>query len=445
MIIWQLLFLTSAAVHAYPQDELEIEIDHYINAYEKMNQFSGSIIVAQNDKIIINKGYGMANYEHDIPNNPQTVFRIGSLTKQFTAMAVMMLEEQGLLDIDENVSKYIPDYPGGDLITIKHLLTHTSGIPDHTELPDFNEDRRVYPSSIDNTISTFKNKALEFSPGEKFKYSSSGYILLGYIIEKVADRSYEDYINHFIFEPLQMSQSGFERPDRIVKYHSSGYTVENDEIVKAQYRNISNAHASGALYSTTEDMYLWDRALYTEKLITKKSLGIMFTPFTENYGLGWGVVDVFNRRMAGHNGETEGYRANITRFLNDDVCIIILSNLEQTQVGKMSIDLAAIIFGEKYSIPEMKSVVTVDLTILNDYVGIYELSPSFSFTISREDTQLFCQATGQDKFEIYPESETKFFIKDVDAQISFVRDENNSVEKLILHQGGRDIPAKKIG
>ena len=170
----------------------------------------------------------------------------------------------------------------------------------------------------------------------------------------------------------------------------------------------------------------------------------MFTPFKDKYGYGWGIVDVFNRKMVGHNGETEGFRANITRFVNDNACIIILSNLEQTPVGKMSIDLAAILFGEKYVIPKMREIIKVDPNILNDYVGKYELKPNFHFIITQDSTHLFCQATGQNKLEIYPESETKFFVKEVGAHISFIRNENKTVEKLILHQGGSDISAQKI-
>jgi len=443
-IIIQLFFISLFTFCVNLQEDTEKKVDQYINAYVKMNQFSGSILIAQNEKIIINKGYGMANWEYDIPNSPETKFRIASLTKQFTAMAILMLEEKGLLDLNDPLTKYIPDYPSGDKIKILHLLTHTSGIPDHTEFPDFNKERRVYQYDIIKTIETFKNKPLEFLPGEKFKYSNSGYILLGYIIEKITNMSYEQYIDNNIFKPLNMTHSGFEHPDKIIKNHAVGYKIENNEIRKAKYRNISNAHASGALYSTTEDLYLWDRALYTEKLIKKSSLEKMFTPFKDHYGYGWGIVDVFNRKMVGHNGETEGFRTNISRFINDDACIIILSNLEQTPVGKISIDLAAILFGEEYEIPKIREIIKVDPNILNDYVGKYELKPNFYLIITKENTRLFCQPTGQNKLEIYPESETTFFIKEVDAQITFIRNENKTVEKLILHQGGRDISAKKI-
>ncbi len=444
LIIFLLFSISISTLYAGTKEDIEKKVDEYISAFVKMKQFSGSILIAQNGRIIVNKGYGMANYEHEIPNNSQTKFRIASLTKQFTAMAIMILEEKKLLNVNDYLTKYIPDYPNGDKIKIVHLLTSTSGIPDHTELPDFNQERRVFHYDIAKTIETFKNKSLEFSPGEKFKYSNSGYILLGYIIEKVSNMPYGKYIEQNIFKPLNMNNSGFENTEEIIKHRASGYSIKEDKIINAAYRNMSNAHASGALYSTIEDLFQWDRALYTEKLIKKTSLEKMFTPFTDTYGYGWGIVNIFNRKMAGHNGEIEGFRTNITRFINDDACIIILSNFEQTPVGKISIDLAAILFGEEYVIPKLREIITVDPNILNDYVGKYEINPNFHFTITKENAQLYCQATGQEKFEIYPESETKFFLKVIDAQISFIRNENKEVEKLILHQGGRETPAKKV-
>jgi len=445
LIISLLVFIPlSTTLYAKTKKDFKNKVDQYITAYVNMNQFSGSVLIAQNGRILISKGYGMANYEHEVPNNSQTKFRIGSLTKQFTAMAIMMLEEQELLSINDYLKEYMPDYPNGDKIKIKHLLTHTSGIPDHTELPGFNKERRVYQYDVVKTIEAFKNKPLEFTPGEKFNYSNSGYILLGCIIETVTQMSYEDFVVKHIFKSLNMAHSGYESYREIIKHQANGYSIKNKEIIKAEYRIISNAHASGALYSTVEDLYLWDRALYTEKLIKKSSLQKMFTPFKDQYGYGWGIVKLFNRRMVGHNGETEGFRLNISRFIDDDACIIILSNFEQTPVGKISADLAAILFGEPYTIPKAKQTIKVNPKILNDYVGEYEVSPKFSFTITKENNQLFCQPTGQDKLEIYPESETTFFLKKIDAQISFIREENGDVKKLILYQGGQEVQAQKI-
>lgn len=425
------------------QDDIQKKVDEYINAHMQMNQFSGSILIAKDDQVIVNKGYGYANYAFEINNNPETKFRIASLTKGFTAAAILQLEEKSLLSVDDKLQKYIADYPRGNEITIKNLLTHTSGIPNHTEFEDFKKERRVYESSLLETIETFKNKALKFNPGEKFNYSSSNYILLGFVIEQVSKLSYAEYIEQNIFEPLKMNNSGFEKPERIIKNFAQGYCFKNNEIENAKFRNMSNAHASGALYSTTEDLYIWDRALYSEELISNESKEKMFTEFKDNYGFGWGIVNVFNHKMIVHSGDIDGFTSNISRFVNDDLSIIILSNFEHTPISRINMDLIAIVFNEKYTVPEIIKTIKLSNNILQSYVGEYELQPDFIFSISFNDGKLFCQATGQPKFELLPISDSEFILKEVNAKISFTKNSDQKIEKLILHQGNQEVPALK--
>ena len=204
------IFGIETTVYANTEEDIGKKVDEYISRYVKIKQFNGCILIARNGQILVKKGFGMANYEHNIPNEPKIKFRLASLTKQFTAIAILQLEEKGLLDVNDTLSKYIPDYPRSNEIKLYHLLTHTSGIPDHAELDDFNKERRAFHYDIKETISKFKNKQLEFSPGEKFKYSNSGYILLGYIIEKVTGELYEKYIELSILKPLNMNNSGYE-------------------------------------------------------------------------------------------------------------------------------------------------------------------------------------------------------------------------------------------
>jgi len=423
--------------------DIQQKVDEYIDAHMQMNQFSGSILIAKNDQILVNKGYGFTNYSYDIKNAPETKFRIGSLSKGFTAVAILQLEEKGLLNIDDKLKKYIPDYPQGDKITIKNLLTHTSGIPNHTEFEDFNKGRRVYEYSILETIETFKSKSLRFNPGEKFDYSNSNYILLGYIIEQISKLSYSEFIEQNIFKPLNMTNSGFENPEKIIKNLAQGYCKKENEIEKAKYRNMSNAHASGALYSTVEDLYKWDRALYSEALISNESKEKMFTEFKSNYGFGWGIVDVFDHKMIAHSGEIDGFTSNISRFINDDISIIILSNFEHTPMNCLNIDLISIVFDKKYTVPEVLKPIKLSDQILKLYVGDYELQPGFVFSISFTDGKLLCQATGQPKLELTPISESEFIAKEANAKISFEKNTNQEIEKLILHQGGRQFPANK--
>lgn len=415
-----------------------------IDKYLKKNQYNGTVFIAKKGEVILKKAYGKSVFEFDLPNVVTTKFRIGSLTKQFTSMAIMILHDKGKLNINDHILKYFPNYPQGDSITIKHLLTHTSGIKNHTELKSFNDDRRVYSVELNKTIDTFKKLPLDFEPGKKFKYSNSGYILLGKIIEEVSGTSYKVFIHQKILKPLNMVNTGFIEPLDIIKNMANGYSLKNNKLMKSVYRNITNAHASGALYSTIEDLYLWDRSLYTENLIKKELIMEMFTPYTKHYGYGWGIVNIFGQKMVGHNGDTEGFKSNISRFLKDEICIILLSNLENASVGKIAVDLTAMIRGERKSKSESKKVYKIGPTVLKDYVGEYELKPNFIFTITKEGSRLYCQATGQNKLELYPESESMFFLKEVKAKIAFERDKNKNVIKLILYQGKHKVPAKKI-
>jgi len=425
-------------------EDIQSKIDEYVYAYEGNNWFSGAILVAKDGKVLFEKGCGKADYENNIQNSPKTKFRTCSLTKAFTAMAVIQLEQKGMIVLNDKLTKFIPDYPNGDKITVHNLLTNTSGIVDHTILPDFNTERRLNPCPIEKTISTFKDKPLRFEPGEKFEYSNSNYIILGLIIEKVSGQSYAQYVENEIFKPLAMNDSGFEYPQQKYENFAYGYVAENDKVTLARSRIMSNAHASGALYSTVRDMYLWDRALYTTKLISQDRLNRMFEPFKGNYGYGWVIDQIFSRKSIRHAGEIEGYQSNITRFPQDDVCIIILSNFENAPVTRISEDIAAIIFGQAYKLPQKVNSSDKVIRHYPAYVGIYQLKPNLALQITETNNRLFCQASGQDKFELHPVLETEFILREIDAKITFVRDGKGKVANLILHQKGRDFPAPKI-
>jgi len=421
-VVSTLLLLLVLNTAGFTQN-LEEKINEYIDPYLKMESFSGSILIAQKGEILLSKGYGMANYEHNIPNTPHTKFRLGSLTKQFTVMAIMQLQEKRLLNIDAPIIKYLPDYSEvGKIITIHHLLTHTSGIPNFTNFSDYQKTMMI-PSSLEETISRFKDKPLEFTPGEKFSYSNSGYILLGAIIEKVSGQSYEMFLRENVFQPLKMINTGYDHHSTILKDRAAGYFLTNEGLINAAYIDMSIPHGAGVLYSTVEDLFLWNRALYTEQLVKKSSLDRIFTPFEGNYGYGWMIVESFNRKVAGHQGGINGFATFIAIYLDDEVCIVVLSNIENAPVGQISRDLAAIIFGEKYEVLKVHSKIKVDPEIYNSYTGEYELAPNFIIMIIKENSHLFVQATGQPKFEIYPESETKFFLKVVDAQITFIKND----------------------
>jgi CubicO group peptidase (beta-lactamase class C family) len=436
-------FAADTGCLAAQQADIQAKVDEYMQRQIEVYAFSGSILIARGGQVLVSEGYGMADLEHEAPNTPQTKYRLGSVTKQFTAMLVMQLQEKGMLSVDDPLTKYIPDYPNGEKITIHHLLTHTSGIPNFTSFPDYQETMTL-PSPPEKSIERFKDKPLDFEPGEKFSYSNSGYILLGYIIEKATGRSYEDLLRERILQPLGMDDTGYDHTETVLKNRASGYAIGADELINCSYLDMTIPHAAGALYSTVEDLYKWDRALYADKLVGKASLEMMFTPFKGNYAYGWGVREESGRKIIAHAGGINGFVTMISRYVNDDAVVIVLSNLETVSTGKISHDLAAILFGEIYELPELRVAVELDESLLKPLAGEYELRPGLILTVSLKDGRLFSQVGDEPRQQLYPESETKFFYKLEDVQVTFVKDESGAVVSMTFNAGGRVIPAKKI-
>ena len=451
------------------------------------------------------------------------------------------------------------------------MLTHTSGIPNYTDLPTFIDIMRK-PTTPLELVKSFWDLPLDFEPGAKFKYSNSGYIVLGYIIEQVTGKSYEDNLKEKIFEPLGMKNSGYDHNEEIILKRASGYEMAGEDYFNAQYLDMSVPYSAGSIYSTVEDMYLWDQALYTEKLLSKKYLDKIFTPyakppFAEAYGYGWALdkkhIDNIDDSLniIKHGGTINGFNSEILRITNSKDLIVLLNNTGATKLNEISNKIIDILYDQPYEMPKKplmlslveilkekgideaenfynkkieegkkipevlmnnlgyiylnkkqykeaigilklnikaypksfnvydsygealmrngnkedaiinykKSIeinpynengieklkelgveitspepVKVDPAVYDLLTGKYELNPQFILRITKENNKIFVQATGQPKVEIYPKSELEYYLKVVNAQITFVKDENGKIEKLILHQNGRDMPAKKI-
>jgi CubicO group peptidase (beta-lactamase class C family) len=285
---------------------------------------------------------------------------------------------------------------------------------------------------------------LEFAPGEKFAYSNSGYVLLGQIIEKVAEKSYEDFLRESIFEPLGMKDSGYDSPYTILPHRAAGYRRLGEQVANAQYLDMTIPHAAGALYSTVEDLHRWSVALDEGKLISSGAYEKMFTPVKGAYGYGWIIDKQFDRPRVGHGGGINGFVTYIARFPEEKLCAIALCNVDPSGAGTVGSDLAAIALGEKYDIPRERKFVAVDGKVLDTLVGEYEVRSGFVLIVSRDGDRLMGQATGQLKLELRPESETTFYIKEADAQLTFVKDDEGKVTKLISRQGGRDLEGKRV-
>ena len=442
------LCLTSFAQTSRDQDVTR-KIDDYMDALVKAGWFNGSILVARNGNVVVSKGYGMANFELDVPNTPHTKFRLGSITKPFTAMAIMLLQERGKLSDQDFVCKYLPECPAAwQSITLRHLLSHTSGIAKHDTAGVYLKTAMM-PMTLPQLIDSFKNKPPDFKPGEKMDYNNNGYILLGYVIEKVSGQSYETFVSENIFKPLKMLDSGYDNHDPIIKNRAAGYRREGATLLNAAYIDQSQPFSAGALYSTTEDLLRLDQALYDNKFLSQKSLDTMFTPVTGNYGYGWFVNKQFNRLAISHPGGVPGSAAMITRYPEEKLLIVMLSNLQDSRIIRASNDLGAIVLGEKYELPKVRTTVNVSATVLEAYAGDYEDRPGrvtrILVTNGTLKLQLAANAIGQfDPIPMSAESETEFFDPLNDTQVVFVKDAAGQVTEMVLRINGREYHAKKI-
>ena len=442
--------VTPASPAALDPATLAAKVDEDMQGHVKTNGFSGSILLAREGKPLVSKGYGLANIEWEIPNTPQTKFRIGSITKQFTSMAVMQLREQGKLKLEDSVCLYVAPCPEAwKAVTIHHLLTHTSGIPSYTGLAEWRKVMMA-PKTVDEMIGLFRDLPLQWTPGEKFAYNNSGYFLLGAILEKATGKKYEDVVREQIFAPLAMADSGYDWSATVMPRRASGYSGRPPNVRNAAPLDMQQPFAAGSLYSTTEDLLKWDQALYTDRLIPAAAKQTMWTPVKENYAYGWSIVPpspaTFGHRRIAHAGGINGFSSMIIRLPDTNVTAIVLTNTDSVPGGGSAVarDLLAIYYGQPYTTPAPRTVAKVDPSIYDQYVGKYELRPDFIMTVTRAGDSLITQATGQQTIEIFPESETRFFPKLMEATIVFEKDASGKVVALVLTQGGRDQRAKKI-
>jgi CubicO group peptidase (beta-lactamase class C family) len=328
-------FLLSNVTLVSGQDKAK-KMDSLISAYHQLNLFNGSILVARKGKIVFKKSYGMANKEFDIPNSTTTKFRIGSISKQFTAMLIMQLKQAGKLDLQGKITDYLPWYrkETGNKITVHNLLTHTSGLPNYTELPNFVSELGLIKYEPKDFALKYCSGDLEFEPGTKQVYCNTDYFLLGLIVEAVAGQPFDQVLKQNILDVAGMNNTGIDHPEEIVKNRAAGYDYTFDGYVNTDYINMASAvFGCGAMYSTVEDLYRWDRILYTNKLLSAENMKIYFTPFLEDYAYGWIVRKHknfmgLNAEMTtiAHAGGINGFSSMIGRIPEDESFFILLDN-----------------------------------------------------------------------------------------------------------------------
>jgi CubicO group peptidase (beta-lactamase class C family) len=384
----------------------------YCRKLEQLDLLSGNVWIGHRGRVLQHQSYGQAVIEHAVQNTPDGVFRVGSITKQFTAAAVLLLEEQGLLQIEDTVAVHWPDYPNGDRITIVQLLNHTSGIPNITAFPEF-EKIMCQSMTLEENITLFKDRELAFEPGEKFAYSNSGYILLSYLVERVSGIPFETFMEERIWKPLGMSRSGLENSRKLVMNRVSGYEVWGS-LVPASYIDMSLPTGAGAMIATTEDLYRWDQALHGGRLIAAGSYKKMVSPGLGRYGLGLFIneeeIDGRTRRIIGHGGGINGFRAEYRRYADEELTIIVLCNRSVIDPGAIADKLGRIMLGEEVAIPEAHAPIVltdVPFPMEGEYAEVQEgdgesESGGMKITIGREGEQWMVQSGNRFKFELLP-------------------------------------------
>ena len=367
-----LIILFALKIPCYAQNTAE-KIDALIQTYVDCSQFNGTALVAVKGEVIFKKGYGLANREWNIPNRPNTKFRLGSITKQFTSMLVLQLVEQGRIDLQGNLSHYLPYYrkDTGEQVTIHHLLTHSSGIPSYTSLPDFFAEISRDPYPVQDFVVEYCSGDLEFEPGSKYRYNNSGYFLLGAIIEEVTGKKYEDVLQERILDPLGMKDTGYDHHETIIPNRATGYNTTFDGYLNSPYLDMSLPYAAGSLYSTVEDLFTWDQALYTDKLLSEKFKQMLFKSYISNYGYGWSIRErklpdsEQKLKSISHGGGINGFNTLIERLIDEQHLVVLLNNAPGANLNQMSDSVIKILYDRPYSLPK-RSIADVIYKTLNE-------------------------------------------------------------------------------
>ena len=407
-------------------------IDEYANSYVKTGDFSGCVLITEKGKIIYENCFGYANHSFTVPNDKQTKFKIGSVSKQFTAAAILILEQEGLLNTSDTLSKFLPNSNNAEKITIHQLLTHTSGITDIYNVPDFN--KLSCPKKKISDLSKLVLEAeLDFEPGSQYQYSNGGYALLAQIIETVSGMTYQEYLTENIFKPLKMNATGHNKGNDIILNLAVGYDPSGYSDVKiTDFLDPELLKGSGSLYSTVKDLQIWINSIKNKSLLSGSSYEKLLTNYDHNYGFGISVYKSFDKKVFGHDGRVNGYIADYLHYEEPDISVIILGNLQTGIADFFRRDIAAIVFNKEYesrakTIPPGENAYPDDEKIL----GTYAFGPSFKVYIEKIEGSIQARANEGGYSELVLLEDGRFFSRTLYSYIEFSENDRREITKMV--------------
>ncbi len=423
MKVIKFLVILVSIVGSVHSQNLQMQLDSIVDSTIKEGP-GFAIQIDQNGETIYKRATGYANLELEVPMTNDHIFRIGSITKQFTAAAILKLAEQGKLQVSDPIEKHIADYPTlGKNITIEHLLTHTSGIKSYTGMKIWDSEVRKKDFTVEELVDYFKSEPMDFDPGEKFKYNNSGYILLGLIIELTSGMSYADYLQKEFFTPLGMKNSSYGDPGRVIKNRASGYSSgENGEFQNAAYLSMSQPYAAGSILSTTNDLSKWYHAIFADKVISKESREKAHSSYVLNdgkktgYGYGWTLLNYKGVEIVQHGGGINGFSTASAFVASKNTFVTVFANCNCLSPDKLLQKLATTAIGMPMETPKKIEVPVSQLAI---YEGDYKLSPALTIHVELINDKLIAQATGQPTFELVPIDVHSFYVEAVEAKVVF--------------------------
>lgn len=428
------------------------KMDQLLTAYQKLSRFSGTVLVAKDKHILWTRGYGLANHEHVVPNRPATVFRLASLSKPFTALAILQLSKQGKVDLHAPLRTYLPTYPAAETLTLHHLLTNSSGIPDYVTQEAFGRQLMHQPTTVDALITTFQDLPVLFMPGERFSYANSNWVLLGKVIETVSGQAYGDYVREQIFVPAQMTQSGYDEESSVVPHLATGYLANAHSVTRAAHVDPSTMYAAGGLYATVGDLHRWWMALTNGALLTQDSYARMTTAHITSddasYGYGLALDQQWGRRRVFHDGGMPGFLSTANYYPEEQLFIALLSNFENSAITEIQRDLAAILFGEAYDLPSSRTFIAVDPSTFAPLVGTYTMryfGRTSAMEITQDGNALWAEVHGLPKTRLRPLATDRYFAQmKGEVELTFCDNGGQPVTDIAVDWAGHALSAQRV-